>query len=135
MKNILLLLCSAILLFSMSRCSKGNGGGGGGGETPIQVTLTPPAGSVQPAAPGPTFPLTVQVTAGMPAAGVNIKVSVAQDGSSNNFFNYNQNTTSAQTDITITGTVAGVVCVVTVTVTSQSSPSNKWTGSYRYSMK
>lgn len=138
MKKVLLQLfiVPAIVLCIASCSDKGGGGGGGGGsEANLAVTLTPPAGSTQPAAPQVDFPLTVSITSTMPSQGVTIDVKVAPDGSSTNFFTKTETTTSPNTNITITGTPTGVVCVTTVTVTSKTLASNTWTGSYRYTRK
>src|SRR5215203_2606315 len=89
MKKILLqfFIVPAIIL-GMGSCSdKGGGGGGGGGTTEanLAVTLNPPVGSTQPAAPQTDFPLTVSITSAMPAQGVTIDVKAAPDGSATNF--------------------------------------------------
>ena len=130
-------IVSAIIICIASCSDKGSGGGGGGGsEANLVVTLTPPAGSTQPAAPQVDFPLTVSITSTMPPQGVSIDVKAAPDGSTVNFFTQSiPTTTSANTNFNITGTPTGVVCVVTVTVTSKSKPANTWTGSYRYTRK
>ena len=140
MKKILiqLFIVPAIILGIGSCSDKGGGGGGGGGgttEANLAVTLNPPAGSTQPAAPQTDFPLTVTVTSTMPPQGVTIDVKVAPDGSTTNFFTDSKSTTSAITPFTITGTPAGVVCVTTVTVTSKTKPTNIVTLSYRYTRK
>jgi len=140
MKKILiqLFIVPAIILGIGSCSDKGGGGGGGGGgttEANLAVTLNPPAGSTQPAAPQTDFPLTVTITSTMPPQGVTIDVKVAPDGSTTNFFTDSKSTTSAITPFTITGTPAGVVCVTTVTVTSKTKPTNTVTLSYRYTRK
>ena len=140
MKKILiqLFIVPAIILGIDSCSDKGGGGGGGGGgttEVNLAVTLNPPAGSTQPAAPQTDFPLTVTITSTMPPQGVTIDVKVAPDGSTTNFFTDSKSTTSAITPFTITGTPAGVVCVTTVTVTSKTKPTNIVTLSYRYTRK
>jgi len=126
------------IILSIGSCSdKGGGGGGGGGTTEanLAVTLNPPAGSTQPAAPQVDFPLTVSITSTMPPQGVTIDVKAAPDGSATNFFTETRSSTTANNNFTITGTPTGVVCVTTVTVTSKSKPANTWTGSYRYTRK
>lgn len=140
MKKVLLqfFIVPAIILCIASCSDKGGGGGGGGGgsEANLAVTLTPPAGSTQPAAPQVDFPLTVSITSTMPPQGVSIDVKVAPDGSTTNFFTQSvATTTSPNTNFNITGTPTGVVCVTTVTVTSKTLASNTWTGSYRYTRK
>jgi hypothetical protein len=137
MKKVLLQLfiVPAIILCIGSCSDKGGGGGGGTTEANLAVTLNPPAGSTQPAAPQNDFPLTVTITSTMPPQGVTIDVKVAPDGSTTNFFTDSKSVTSAITPFTITGTPAGVVCVTTVTVTSKSKATNTVTLSYRYTRK
>ena len=139
MKKLLLQLfiVPAIILCIASCSDKGGSGGGGGGtsEANLAVTLTPPAGSTQPAAPQIDFPLTVSITSTMPPQGVTIDVKAAPDGSTANFFTESRSSTTANNNFTINATPTGVVCVVTVTVTSKSKPTNTWTGSYRYTRK
>ena len=127
-----------VIIFGIASCSSK----GGGGTTPppseanLAVTLNPPAGSTQAAAPQADFPLTVTITSTMPPQGVTIEVKAAPDGTTNYFFNpAPSSSTSANNNFTITGTPVNVVCVVNVTVTSKSKPTNTWTGSYRYSRK
>jgi hypothetical protein len=137
MKKVLLQLfiVPAILLGIGSCSDKGGGGGGGGGEANLAVTLNPPAGSTQPAAPQVDFPLTVSITSTMPPQGVTIDVKAAPDGTTTNFFTETRSSTTANNNFTITGTPTGVVCVTTVTVTSKTTATNTWTGSYRYTRK
>ena len=138
-KSLLYAFIASSLLFGVAgNCKKGSGGGGGGGggEAPLAVTLNPPDGSVQPAAPQTDFPLAVTITSTLPAQGVTIDVNAKKDGSPDPaFFTVTQNTSNSGSNFTITNTPTGVVCITTVTVTSRSTPSNKWTGSYRYSRK
>lgn len=137
MRKTLLQVCVILIitLFNYSCSDKGGGGGGGTTEANLAVTLTPPAGSTQPAVPQPDFPLTVSITSTMPPQGVTIDVKAAPDGSTTNFFTESRSSTTANNNFTITGTPTGVVCVTTVTVTSKSKPTNTWTGSYRYTRK
>ena len=133
-----LLAAYLVIVLSGSCGSKGGGGGGGGGgttEANLVVTLNPPAGSTQPAAPQVDFPLTVSITSTMPPQGVTIDVKAAPDGTTTNFFTETRSSTSANNNFTITATPTSVMCVTTVIVTSKSKPSNTWTGSYRYTRK
>jgi hypothetical protein len=133
-----LFAASLVVVFITGSCSsKGGGGGGGTTEANLVVTLNPPVGSNQPAAPQTDFPLTVSITSTMPPQGVTIDVSVKKDDGSGAapFFTESRSSTIANNNFTITGTPVGVVCLTTVTVTSKSKPSNTWTGSYRYSRK
>jgi len=139
MKRILLQLfiVPAIILGIGSCSDKGGGGGGGGGgdEANLLVTLNPPAGSTQPAAPQVDFPLTVSIASTMPPQGVTIDVKAAPDGTTTNFFTETRSSTTANNNFTITGTPVGVVCVTTVTVTSKTKATNTVTLSYRYTRK
>ncbi len=112
-KGLLQLFIVPAIILGIGSCSDkggGGGGGGGGGEANLLVTLNPPAGSTQPAAPQVDFPLTVSITSTMPAQGVTIDVKAAPDGSATNFFTESKSTTAANTNFTITGTPTGVVC-------------------------
>jgi hypothetical protein len=139
MKKVLiqLFIVPAIILGIGSCSDKGGGGGGGGGTTEanLAVTLNPPAGSTQPAAPQVDFPLTVSITSTMPSQGVTIDVKAAPDGSTTNFFTESRSSTTPNNNFTITGTPTGVVCVTTVTVTSKTKATNTVTLSYRYTRK
>jgi hypothetical protein len=108
MKRILLQLfiVPAIILGIGSCSDKGGGGGGGGGgdEANLLVTLNPPAGSTQPAAPQVDFPLTVSIASTMPPQGVTIDVKAAPDGTTTNFFTETRSSTTANNNFTITGT-------------------------------
>src|SRR6187200_3729343 len=134
-KGLLQLFIVPAIILGIGSCSDkggGGGGGGGGGEANLAVTLNPPAGSTQPAAPQIDFPLTVSITSAMPPQGVTIDVKAAPDGSTTNFYTESKSTTAANNNFTITGTPTGVVCVVTVTVTSKTKATNTVTLSYRY---
>jgi len=137
-KGLLQLFIVPAIILGIGSCSDkggGGGGGGGGGEANLAVTLNPPAGSTQPAAPQVDFPLTVSITSTMPSQGVTIDVKAAPDGSTTNFFTESRSSTTPNNNFTITGTPTGVVCVTTVTVTSKTKATNTWTGSYRYTRK
>jgi len=119
------------IIFGIGSCSDK----GDDDETTLAVTLNPPAGSTQPAAPQIDFPLTVSITSAMPPQGVTIDVKAAPDGSTTNFFTESKSSTTADNNFTITGTPTGVVCVTTVTVTSKTKATNTVTLSYRYTRK
>lgn len=128
-------ILSALMITLTMSCGKSSGGGGNS-DPALQVTLTPPAGSTQTAAPASgTFRVNVKITSSLPSKGVTISVFANPDGSNTSFFSSTKSSTSASNDFTITNTPVGQVCVVTVTVTSNNSSSNKYTGSYRYSAK
>ncbi|HVU54012.1 MAG TPA: hypothetical protein VHD83_03115 [Puia sp.] len=114
-----------------------SGCGGGSKSSPeatLAVTTTPAVNTTLAPALGP-FNLNVKITSAMPAKGVTIAVTAAPDGTSNNFFSKSVSTTTASNDFSITGTPVGVVSVVNITVTSNSTSTNTWSGSYRYSAK
>ena len=133
-KKLLQLFIVPIIIFGIGSCSD-KGGGGEDDEANLVVTLNPPAGSTQPAAPQIDFPLTVSITSTMPPQGVTIDVKSAPDGSTTNFFTESKSSTAANNNFTITGTPTGVVCVTTVTVTSKTKATNTVTLSYRYTRK
>ena len=133
-KKLLQLFIVPMIILGIGSCSD-KGGGGGDDEANLVVTLNPPAGSTQPAAPQIDFPLTVSITSTMPPQGVTIDVKAAPDGSSTNFFTESKSSTAANNNFTITGTPTGVVCVTTVTVTSKIKATNTVTLSYRYTRK
>jgi hypothetical protein len=134
-KRLSQLFIVSAIIFSIGSCSDKGGGGGSVDEANLVVTLNPPAGSTQPAAPQIDFPLTVSITSTMPPQGVTIDVKAAPDGSTANFFTESKSSTSANNNFTITGTPAGIVSVVTVTVTSKTKATNTVTVSYRYTRK
>ncbi|MCX8021095.1 MAG: hypothetical protein N2747_11440 [Chitinophagaceae bacterium] len=133
-RNILYFFILSFLL--ASGCKKsGSGSGGGSNEANLVVTTNPPAGSVQPASTGP-FNLTITITSPMPPGGVKIEVTARREDNNTQFFSQTINNTSTSTNnFSITNTPANVTCVVDMKVTSNSRPSNQWTGSYRYSRK
>lgn len=127
-----------VVLLSLPYCSKNGGGGSSDAcstEATLAVTTTPANGSTEPAAPGPSFPLKVSISSTLPSAGVTIVVKARPESGSTAFFTETRPTTSKDNDFIITGTPSTVTCVVEISVTSKSCSSNKWTGSYRYSMK
>ena len=110
---------------------------GGCSEAKLKATTLPVEGSVEPASPGPDFPLTVTVTEGMPSSGVTIQVKARPEGpTSTAFFDTTlTKVTVATNNFTIKNTPAGTAAVVDVTITSSTCNTNTWTGSYRYSRK
>lgn len=120
-----------------SGCKKGGGGGGGNNnnEPNLVVTTNPANGSVQAASVGP-FDLTVTVTSTMPSAGVKIEVTAKREDTGAQFFSQTiSSTTAATSNFSLTGTPLNVSCLVEIKVTSNSKPTNIWTGNYRYSRK
>jgi hypothetical protein len=136
MKRLIIPVVAAVFLFiTMQSCGKG-GGSGGCSETAMTVVTVPANGTVEPPAPGPDFPLQVNITAGKPSAGVIIDIKAHPEGSSTNFYTSGAvSSTAATNNFTITSTPPTVTCVVDITVTSKSCGTNKVTLSYRYSKK
>lgn len=119
-----------------SGCKKSSGGGGGGTtEANLAVTTNPANGSVQLPSLGP-FDLSVTITSAMPSGGVKIEVTAKREDNNAQFFSsIINNTSSATSNFQISNTPLTVQCVVDVKVTSNSKPTNTWSGSYRYSRK
>lgn len=135
-KAFLVIAIITTAFITLPACKKNKGGGGGTTEANLVVETTPANGSVQPAAPGPDFPLKVEIKSTMPASGVKIEISAKKEGSSDPaYFTASPNSSTAVNNFTITSTPKNVTCLVDIKVTSISKPSNVWTGSYRYSAK
>lgn len=131
------LFFGASLTLLSSGCKKSSGGGGGGGTTEanLAVTTNPANGSTQAPSLGP-FDLAVTVTSPLPSGGVKIEVTAKREDNSTQFYSQTiASTSSANSNFSITNTPLTVVCVVDVKVTSNSKPTNTWSGSYRYSRK
>jgi hypothetical protein len=133
MKKLFLPLVAAAFVLLLQSCGKG--GGGGCSEPTMTVVTVPANGTVEPPAPGPDFPLQVNITANKPSAGVTIEVKAHPEGNSTNFFTSTISSTNANNNFTITGTPAATTCVVDIVVTSKSCATNKVTLSYKYSRK
>lgn len=135
MKKIVLLSLTLLTLAAVSSCSKG-GGNGSCSEAAMQVTTTPAVNTTEPAAPGPNFPLQVNITAGLPAAGVTIEITAGAESGGAPFFTQTlPDVKTAVSNFSITNTPSATPSLVKITITSKSCASNKWTGSYRYSKK
>lgn len=137
MKGIFSWAAAVVLVLAMTYCSKGGGGSTDNctAEATLAVTTTPANGTTEAAAPGPTFPLKVSITSTLPSSGVTIQVKARPESSSTAFFTETRTASTKDSDFTITGTPSTVACLVEITVTSKACANNKWTGSYRYSMK
>ena len=132
MKKIALaFVLAALLATAFNSCKKSNAAA----ETYLTIETTPANKSNNLNILGPDFPLKVEITSAMPASGVKIVVTASPEGSATAFYTASNNTTAPENNYTITGTPDGVTCVVTITVTSLSSPTNVWSGTYRYSKK
>lgn len=137
MKKIVSLSLSVLFFLSMlSSCGKGGGGNDNCSETAMVVTTDPANGSNLPAAPGPSFPLQVNISASLPNAGVTIEVTAGPEAGGASFFTQTlPDVKTAISNFAITNTPSTTPCIVKITITSKSCASNKWTGSYRYSRK
>jgi hypothetical protein len=137
MRLMALFFIGSILI--SSGCNKGGGGGGNPPPPPesnLDVTLTPANGSVQAPSNGP-FDLTVTINSTMPSSGVKIEINSRKDDGTNPapFYTSTNNSSAAVNNYSITGTPASTQCIVDVKVTSNSKPTNTWSGGYRYSRK
>lgn len=132
-KSYVLLVVLLIAIAGGSACKKS--GGGDCNEPRLQFATTPALNSVEPAAPGPNFPLQVNITDNLPTGGVTIIVTARPDASQTTFFSETRNSNSASNAFTITNTPSDVLSVVEITVTSRSCNTNTATGTYRYSRK
>ena len=136
MKKIILGLAVLLVFVVTESCKKKKDGNDGGcGEQAIKVATLPAVNTVDPPAPGTSFPLVVNIET-MPPSGAKIVVSAkAESGSSTPYFTETRENTTASNSFTITNTPVGVSCMVTVTVTSKTCNTNTWSGSYRYTAK
>ncbi|HEY8894027.1 MAG TPA: hypothetical protein VIM79_04410 [Niastella sp.] len=137
MKKIILFGLAVLVAFAVTEsCKKKKDGGSGDrcGESEIKVATIPANGTVDPPAPGTTFPLVVNVES-MPASGASIAISAKAEGNSTAYYTDTLAVAKASNSFQITNTPAGVTCVVSVTVTSKTCNTNQWKGSYRYSAK
>lgn len=124
-------------IITMAGCQKKTGGLN---EENLVVETSPAAnGQLETPAPGPDFPIRVTIKSAIPAGGVKIDITAKPDGGTVAFFTVSKNTTRNMTtainDFTITGTPSRVVSVIDITVTSNTTSSNRWTGTYKYSRK
>ncbi len=138
MKNLALVGILMLMIVAISpACSKGNGGGNTDcTETGIGFTSTPAVNSNQTPAPGPDFPLSINIS-DLPNAGATIKITARPESPANAtaFFTTTKNTQTAQNNFQVTGAAINVVNIVEITVTSNSCATNKATGSYRFTRK
>lgn len=135
-KIVSLSLTVLFFLATIPACKKGGGGNNNCSETALQVNTTPANGSNERGLVGPDFPLQVNITAGLPTAGVTIEVSAGPETGGTSFFTQKLlDVKTAISNFSITNTPPTTICKVNITVTSKSCASNKWTGSYTYSKK
>jgi hypothetical protein len=138
MKKIILFGLAALLALTVTESckkKKDNNNNNLCGEQEVKVATIPASGTIDPPAPGTSFPLVVNVTGVIPTSGVTITVNAKQEGGSTAYFTETRDVTSSSNSFTITNTPAKVTCIVDVTVTSKSCNTNQWKGSYRYSAK
>jgi hypothetical protein len=137
MKKIILLGLAVLLAIAVTEsCKKKKDGGSNDrcGESEIKVATIPATGTVDPPAPGTSFPLIVNIES-MPASGASIAVTAKAEGNATAYFTDTLKVATTSNSFQINNTPAGVTCVVSVTVTSKTCNTNQWTGSYRYSAK
>ncbi|WP_207511370.1 hypothetical protein [Longitalea luteola] len=137
MKKIILFGLASVLALTVTvGCKKKKDGGNDRcGESEIKVITIPANGTIDPPAPGTSFPLVVNIEA-MPGTGASITVTArTEGGSSTTYFTTTLENALSSNNFTITNTPAGTSCVVDVTVTSKTCNTNQWKGSYRYSAK
>jgi hypothetical protein len=136
MKKIILGLAVLFVLTVTESCKKKKDGNDGGcGEQAIKATTIPAVNTVDPPAPGPNFPLVVNIEP-LPATGATIIVNArAESGGAPFFTETRDNNVLTSNSFTITSTPAKTSCIVEVTVTSKTCNTNSWSGTYRYSSK
>ena len=133
-RNLPFLSLVALTLLFTPFCSKKPAADPCKSEAVLSVTTTPATGSTETPSAGP-FSLRVSVISTIPPSGVTIDVKARPESGTTTYFTATQNTSSKDTDFTITNTPSTVTCLVEITVTSKTCVTNKWTGSYRYSKK
>jgi hypothetical protein len=135
MKNLILgLSVLFVLAVSVSCKKKKDDNNSRCGEQEIKVTTSPANGTTDPAQPGTTFPLYVNIET-MPVSGAIITVTAKAEGSSTAYFTITIDNALTANNLQITNTPAGKTCVVETVVTSKTCNTNQWKGSYRYSAK
>ena len=135
MKKIILGLAVLFVLTVTESCKKKKDGNEGGcGEQAIKASTIPAVGTVDPPAPGPNFPLVVNIEP-MPSTGATVIVNAKAESGGTAFFTETRDNALTSNSFTITNTPAQTSCLVTVTVTSKTCNTNTWSGTYRYSSK
>jgi hypothetical protein len=136
MKKIILFGLALVLVLAITEsCKKKKDGGTDRcGEQEIKVATIPANGTVDPPAPGTSFPLIVNLEV-IPPSGASITVTAKEEGTSTPYFTETRDNTLSSNSFTITNTPAGKTCIVEVVVTSKTCNTNQWKGSYRYSAK
>ena len=135
MKKIILGLAVLFILAVTVSCKKKKDGNQGGcGEQAIKVSTIPAVNTVDPPAPGTSFPLVVNIET-MPPSGATVVVSAKAENTSTAYFTETRDKALASNSFTINNTPTGVSCIVTVTVTSATCNTNTWSGTYKYTAK
>ncbi len=124
-----------MLVIGSQACKKSGGGGGECSEPALAVTTTPASNTTEPPAAGTSFPVMVNITGNLPAAGATIDIKARPENSNTAFYTESKLATAAISNFTITNTPLGTPAIVEITITSKSCATNKWTGSFRYSRK
>ena len=134
MRKLFLFCFAALLAVGLTACGK-KGGDSGCSETAMTISTIPAINTVDPPGVGPDFPVQVNITANLPAAGATVTITAKPVSSSTAFYTETRTVTAANNTFNITNTPAATSCVVTISVTSKSCSNNKWTGTYNYSRK
>lgn len=138
MKKIILFGLASILALTVTvgcKKKKDDGANNRCGESEIKVTTIPANGTIDPPAPGTSFPLVVNIES-MPVSGASITVNAkTEGGSAAPYFTTTLDNALTSNSFQINNTPAGTTCVVEVIVTSKTCNTNQWKGSYRYSAK
>lgn len=137
MKKVILFGLAVLLAFTVTiscKKKKDENNNNRCGETEIKVLTIPANGTVDPPAPGTSFPLVVNIES-MPTSGVSITVTAKAEGSSTPYFTETRDNATASNSFQITNTPTGKTCIVETIITSKTCNTNQWKGSYRYSAK
>jgi hypothetical protein len=122
-----LLACCALLLLTVTACKKKKSGDPAPQEQQIQATADGVEEGKYTAAPGTTYPLTVNISSSLPTTGVSITVTAVTDPGG---VSIPQNAIpspvkSGATAITLIGLESLRTVKVTITIASLSNPNNK----------
>lgn len=137
MKKIVVfgLVALSMILIMPSCGSKGGGDPKPCSETAMIVSTDPANGANLGNVIGPNYNLTVNITANLPSAGAEIKVTATPEVGGAAFFTETRNVTTNANAFVITNTPVNTPAKVDITVTSKGCNTNKWSGSYRYTRK
>lgn len=99
----------------------------------ITAVTNPAVNAVVPAAPGPNFDLSVNITSAL-GTGASIEVTAKPEAGGNAFFTVKREA-SLFNNFTITNTPVNTAAIVEINIISNACNNVQWTGSYRYSRK